>query len=100
PCEADALQVARQSLALGHLRYLVEHVPVEHVDQNVENAASRHLKVSAPGLSATPRWLSRPGRLRASETGARLKCGASNSIFRGLSNRWRVFRVRAAFLTH
>src|SRR5215467_35865 len=41
--EAGVLQVAREMRALGHLRRLAEHVPVEDVDQNVENAASHRL---------------------------------------------------------
>ncbi len=40
--EARPFQIARQLLTLGHLRGRFEHVTVEDVDQDVENAASHH----------------------------------------------------------
>src|ERR1700758_1820675 len=41
--ESRALEIAREVLPLRHLRRIGEHVPVEDVDQDVENAASHHL---------------------------------------------------------
>src|SRR5882724_11455553 len=40
--EAHTFQVARQMLSFGHLGYLIEHVAVEYVNQDVENGAGHH----------------------------------------------------------
>src|SRR6185312_7582157 len=40
--KAGTFEVARQMLSFGHFRYLIEHVAIENVDQDVENAAGHH----------------------------------------------------------
>ena len=48
--KAGTLEVARQMLPFGHLRYLFEHVAIENVDQYVENAAGHHHQGRGPYL--------------------------------------------------
>src|SRR5258708_6577907 len=40
--EAGTLEISHEMLAFRYLGYLVEHVAVENVNQNVENAAGHH----------------------------------------------------------